>query len=79
MSQPEGFVDPDRLNHVCKMKKSSIYGRKQSSHRWNTTFDEYVKSVGYDKSKADGCIYVKSMKEPNGPVCRPDISQSSLA
>ena len=27
MSQPEGFVDPDRPNHVCKLKKS-IYGRK---------------------------------------------------
>lgn len=25
MSQPEGFVDPDRSNHVCKLKKS-IYG-----------------------------------------------------
>lgn len=25
MSQPEGFVDPDRSNHVCKPKKS-IYG-----------------------------------------------------
>ena len=22
MSQPQGFVDPDRPNHVCKLKKS---------------------------------------------------------
>ena len=27
MSQPEGFVDPGRLNHVCKLKES-IYGLK---------------------------------------------------
>ena len=49
MSQPEGFVDPDRPNHVCKLKKS-IYGLKQSAHCWNTTLDEYLKSVGYHKS-----------------------------
>ena len=30
MSQPEGFVDPGRPNHVCKLKES-IYGLKQSA------------------------------------------------
>ena len=67
MSQPEGFVDPDRPNHVCKLKKS-IYGLKQSARCWNTTLDEYLKSVGYCKSKADECIYVKSVKEANGHI-----------
>ena len=67
MSQPEGFVDPDRPNHVCKLKKS-IYGLKQSARCWNSTLDEYLKSVGYSKSKADECIYVKSLKEANGHI-----------
>ena len=67
MSQPEGFVDPDRPNHVCKLKKS-IYGLKQSARCWNTTLDEYLKSVGYRKSNADECIYVKSMKDVNGHI-----------
>ena len=67
MSQPKGFVDPDRPNHICKLKKSN-YGLKQSAHCWNTTLDEYLKSVGYRKSNADGCIYVKSVKEPNGQI-----------
>ena len=67
MSQPEGFVDPDRPNHVCKLKKS-IYGLKQSARCWNTTLDEYLKSVGYHKSNADGCIYVKSVKEVNDRI-----------
>ena len=67
MSQPEGFVDPDRPNHVCKLKKS-IYGLKQSARCWNTTLDEYLKSVGYRKGNADGCIYVKSMKVVNGHI-----------
>ena len=67
MSQPEGFVDPDRSNHVCKLKKS-IYGLKQSSRCWNTTLDDYLKSVCYHKSNADRCIYVKSMKEANDRI-----------
>ena len=67
MSQPEGFVDPDRPNHVCKLKKS-IYGLKQSARCWNTTLDEYLKSVGYHKNNADGCIYVKSVKEANDRI-----------
>ena len=66
MSQPEGIVDPDRPNDVCKLK--SIYGLKQSARCWNTTLDEYLKSVGYCKSKADECIYVKSVKEANGHI-----------
>ena len=62
MSQPEGFVDP-----VCQLKKS-IYGLKQSARCWNTTLDECLKSVGYHKSNADGCIYVKSVKEVNDRI-----------
>ena len=66
MSQPEGFVDPERPDHVSKLK-NSIYGLKQSPRCWNTTLDEYLKSVGYHKSNADGCIYwyVNSKKEAN--------------
>ena len=61
MSQPEGFVNKDKPNHVCKLKKS-IYGLKQSAHCWNTTLDEYLKSVGYRKSNAGECIYVKLIR-----------------
>ena len=67
MSQPEAFVDPDRPNYVCKLKKSD-YGLKQSARCWNTILDEYLKSVGYRKSNADGCIHVKSLKEANGRI-----------
>ena len=43
MLPPEGFVDPDRPNHVCKLKKSTDDGlKKQSAHCWNTTLDEFL-------------------------------------
>ena len=67
MSQPEGFIDASKPNHVCKLKKS-IYGLKQSARCWNSTLDEYLKSIGYCKSNADECIYVKSVREANGQI-----------
>ncbi|VFQ88509.1 unnamed protein product [Cuscuta campestris] len=33
MTQPEGFVVPDKENYVCKLKKS-LYGLKQSPRQW---------------------------------------------
>ena len=67
MSQPEGFIDASKPNHVCKLKKS-IYGLKQSARCWNSTLDEYLKSVGYCKSNADECIHMKSVREANGQI-----------
>jgi len=34
----------------------------------NTTLDEYLKSVGYRKSNADGCIYEKSVKDVSNHI-----------
>ena len=67
MSQPEGFIDKDRPNFVCKLKKS-IYGLKQSARCWNSTLDEALISSGYRKSDAGGCIYVKSVKNSDGRI-----------
>ena len=65
MKQPEGFVDPEHPNHVCKLKRS-IYGLKQSARCWNQTLDVFLLKNGYRKSNADSCIYVKSVKRENG-------------
>ena len=37
----------------------SIYGLKQASRVWNETFDEYVRSIGFQVSKFDPCMYIK--------------------
>ena len=59
MKQPEGFVDQNNPNKVCKLKKS-LYGLKQSARCWNEKIDSYMKSQGYKQSTADSCIYYRS-------------------
>ena len=65
MSQPDGFVDPDHPEYVCKLRKS-LYGLKQSARCWNQTLDSFLTKNGYRRSDADNCIYVKSIKDSNG-------------
>ena len=67
MSQPEGFIDPNRPNYVCKLNKS-IYDLKQSARCWNSTLDEFLTSSGYQRSAADACIYIKQIKNLNGKI-----------
>ena len=44
-----------------------INGLEQSAHCWNIS--QYFKSVAYHKSRnADGCIYVKPVKEANDHI-----------
>ena len=43
-----------------------INGLEQSAHCWNIS--QYLKSVAYHKSNADGCIYVKPVKEANDHI-----------
>src|SRR5664279_5345177 len=58
MIQPEGFVDPDNADKVCKLNRS-IYGLKQASRTWNIRFDEAVTSFGFTKYEEEPCLYKK--------------------
>ena len=58
LEQPDGYVEQGKEDLVCKLRKS-LYGLKQSSRCWNKAFTEFMKSIGFNQSTADPCIYVR--------------------
>ena len=62
MSQPEGFVIPDKEDRVCLLKKS-LYGLKQSPRQWYKRFDAFMIGNGYNRNQYDNCIYSKELSD----------------
>ena len=58
MMQPEGFVDPQNVDKVCKLQRS-IYGLVQASRSWNIRFDNVIKAYGFKQTFEEACIYKK--------------------
>ena len=56
MMQPEGFVDPENADKVCKLQRS-IYGLVQASRSCNKRFDEVIKAFGFIQVYGEACIY----------------------
>ncbi|GAA0177840.1 hypothetical protein LIER_42156 [Lithospermum erythrorhizon] len=57
MYQPLGFRDPDRLDHVCKLRKS-LYGLKQAPRTWYKRFADYASTIGFTHSKSDYSLFI---------------------
>ncbi|XP_055824394.1 uncharacterized mitochondrial protein AtMg00810-like [Solanum dulcamara] len=57
MYQPLGYRDPDRLNHVCLLKKS-LYGLKQASQAWYKQFTDYFHTLGFSHINTDHSLFV---------------------
>nr|GEV18316.1 ribonuclease H-like domain-containing protein [Tanacetum cinerariifolium] len=57
MHQPPGFVDPNKPNYVCHLRRS-VYGLKQAPHAWFQRFASYASRVGFQHSKADFSLFV---------------------
>ncbi|KAM1351501.1 hypothetical protein ACFXTH_005260 [Malus domestica] len=58
MSQPQGFIDKDHPDFVCKLERS-LYGLKQAPRAWNARFSSFLLSLGFTSSYADLSLYVK--------------------
>lgn len=57
MEQPPGFIDADRPNHVCRLRKA-IYGLKQAPRAWYVELQTFLTSLGFHNSAADTSLFI---------------------
>nr|GEU80330.1 hypothetical protein [Tanacetum cinerariifolium] len=57
VSQPDGFVDPDNLNHVYKLKKA-LYGLEQAPHAWYDILSSFLISQDFSKGSVDPTLFI---------------------
>ncbi|GJV32666.1 retrovirus-related pol polyprotein from transposon TNT 1-94 [Tanacetum coccineum] len=58
VSQLDGFVDQDNLNHVYKMKKS-LYGLKQTPRAWYDLLSLFLLSQKFSKGAVDPTLFTR--------------------
>ncbi|GJU66606.1 retrovirus-related pol polyprotein from transposon TNT 1-94 [Tanacetum coccineum] len=58
VSQPDGFVDQDNLNHVYKLKKA-LYGLKQAPRAWYDLLSKFLLSQEFSKGTVDPTLFIR--------------------
>jgi hypothetical protein len=58
VEQLDGFLLHNKGTHVCKLRKA-LYGLKQAPRVWYDRIDDFLKSLGFQKSDADANLYFK--------------------
>ncbi|GJZ70768.1 putative ribonuclease H-like domain-containing protein, partial [Tanacetum coccineum] len=57
VSQPDGFVDPDKPNYVYKLKKA-LYGLKQAPRAWYDMLSSFLLSNDFSKGLVDPTMFI---------------------
>nr|GEV15526.1 hypothetical protein [Tanacetum cinerariifolium] len=57
VSQPNGFVDQDNLNHMYKLKKA-LYGLKQDLRSWYDMLSSFLLSQDFSKGSVDPTLFI---------------------
>ncbi|GKD27274.1 retrovirus-related pol polyprotein from transposon TNT 1-94 [Tanacetum coccineum] len=58
VSQPDGFVDPDKPNYVYKLKKA-LYGLKQAPRAWHDMLSSFLISIDFSKGLVDPTLFIR--------------------
>nr|GFB81509.1 retrovirus-related Pol polyprotein from transposon TNT 1-94 [Tanacetum cinerariifolium]GFB81565.1 retrovirus-related Pol polyprotein from transposon TNT 1-94 [Tanacetum cinerariifolium] len=58
VSQPDGFVDPEYLSHVYRLKKA-LYGLKQAPRAWYDKLSSFLISSGFSKGVVDPILFTR--------------------
>lgn len=55
--QPQGFVDPTKPDHVCRLHKA-LYGLKQAPRAWFHRLSTVLHQIGFIGSKTDPSLFI---------------------
>ncbi|GJS46200.1 retrovirus-related pol polyprotein from transposon TNT 1-94 [Tanacetum coccineum] len=58
VSQPDGFVDKDKPNHVYNLNKA-LYGLKQALHAWYDMLYSFLISQDFSKGSVDPTLFIR--------------------
>jgi hypothetical protein len=58
ISQPEGFVDQSKPDHVYILDKA-LYGLKQAPRAWYDELSKYLLKSGFKKGSVDSTLFIK--------------------
>ncbi|GKE86396.1 retrovirus-related pol polyprotein from transposon TNT 1-94 [Tanacetum coccineum] len=57
VSQLDGFVDPNKPNHIYRLKKA-LYGLKQAPQAWYDLLSSFLLSQGFSKGMVDPTLFI---------------------
>jgi hypothetical protein len=58
MRVPDGVDEPGKTGWVWRLLKA-LYGLKQAGRQWKKRLDGIMSELGFEKSVADECLYIK--------------------
>lgn len=77
VTQPPGFVDPDRSHHVCRLRKA-LYGLKQAPRAWYQELKTFLCQMRCTNSTADTSVFIYKTESTSSTFLSTSMILSSL-